>query len=219
MCCHTETEAANQTFYLTQSQYTDAGPTSSSTDPLTPGAWQGSHWSTPAHQVTGMTRSAKRSTSKRSTSKRSTSKRSTSKRSTSKRSTSKRSTSKRSTSKRSTSKRSKKDPLQKDPKRSTSKRSKKIHFKKIQKDPLQKDPKRSTSKRSKKIHFKKIHFESGNQTQACRSGDGRLDHWAQGGGTEGSMVTLGPQRTENIVLLHSHTHTGILELVSYRPGQ
>ena len=26
-CCHTETEDANQTFYLTQSQYTDTGPT------------------------------------------------------------------------------------------------------------------------------------------------------------------------------------------------
>ena len=26
-CCHTEVEAANQTFYLTQSQYTNKGPT------------------------------------------------------------------------------------------------------------------------------------------------------------------------------------------------
>ena len=26
-CCHTETEVADQTFYLTQSQYTDTGPT------------------------------------------------------------------------------------------------------------------------------------------------------------------------------------------------
>ena len=40
-CCHTEIEAAGQTFYLTQSQYTDTGPTSPSTDPITPGAWQG----------------------------------------------------------------------------------------------------------------------------------------------------------------------------------
>ena len=40
-CCHTETEAADQTFYLTQSQYTDTGPTSPNTDPITPGAWQG----------------------------------------------------------------------------------------------------------------------------------------------------------------------------------
>ena len=44
-CCHTETEAADQTFHLTQSQYTDTGPTSPSTDPITPGAWQGCHWS------------------------------------------------------------------------------------------------------------------------------------------------------------------------------
>ena len=44
-CCHTEIEAADQTFHLTQSQYTDTGPTSSSADPITPGAWQGSHWS------------------------------------------------------------------------------------------------------------------------------------------------------------------------------
>ena len=27
-CCHTETEVADPTFYLTQSQYTDTGPTS-----------------------------------------------------------------------------------------------------------------------------------------------------------------------------------------------
>ena len=44
-CCHTEIEAADQTFYLTQSQHTDTGLTSPSTDPITPGAWQGSHWS------------------------------------------------------------------------------------------------------------------------------------------------------------------------------
>ena len=44
MCCHTETEVADQPFYLTQSQYTNTGPTSPSTDPITPGAWQGSHW-------------------------------------------------------------------------------------------------------------------------------------------------------------------------------
>ena len=43
-CCHTETEVADPTFYLTQSQYTDTGPTSPSADPITPGAWQGSHW-------------------------------------------------------------------------------------------------------------------------------------------------------------------------------
>ena len=44
-CCHTEIEVTDQTFYLTQSQYTDTGPTSPSADPITPGAWQGSHWS------------------------------------------------------------------------------------------------------------------------------------------------------------------------------
>ena len=44
-CCHTEIEAADQTFHLTQSQYTDTGPTSPSADPITPGVWQGSHWS------------------------------------------------------------------------------------------------------------------------------------------------------------------------------
>ena len=44
-CCHTEMEVADQTFYLTQSQYTHNGPTSPRADPITPGAWQGSHWS------------------------------------------------------------------------------------------------------------------------------------------------------------------------------
>ena len=44
-CCHTEVEVADQTFYLTQSQYTDTGSTSPSADPLTPIAWQDSHWS------------------------------------------------------------------------------------------------------------------------------------------------------------------------------
>ena len=44
-CCHTEIEVANQTFYLTQSQYRDTGPTSPSADPIKLGAWQGSHWS------------------------------------------------------------------------------------------------------------------------------------------------------------------------------
>ena len=38
-CCHTEIEAADQMFYLTQSQYTDTRPTSPSADPITPGAW------------------------------------------------------------------------------------------------------------------------------------------------------------------------------------
>ena len=31
-------------FHLTQSQYTDTGPTSPRADPITPGTWQGSHW-------------------------------------------------------------------------------------------------------------------------------------------------------------------------------
>ena len=44
-CCHTEIEVAHQTFYLTQSQYTDTGPTGPSADPITPSAWQGSHCS------------------------------------------------------------------------------------------------------------------------------------------------------------------------------
>ena len=44
-CCHTEIEVADQTFHLTQSQYTDIGPTSPNADPITPGDWQGSHWS------------------------------------------------------------------------------------------------------------------------------------------------------------------------------
>ena len=43
-CCHTEIEAADQTFYLTQSQYADTGPTSPSADPITLVAWQGSRW-------------------------------------------------------------------------------------------------------------------------------------------------------------------------------
>ena len=57
-CCHTEIDVADQTFYLTQSQYTDTGPTSPSADPITPGAWQGSHWSA-NFEVTGMTRPRK----------------------------------------------------------------------------------------------------------------------------------------------------------------
>ena len=57
-CCHTETESADPTFYLTQSQYIDTGPTSPSADPITPGAWQGSHWRANVY-VTGMTRPGK----------------------------------------------------------------------------------------------------------------------------------------------------------------
>ena len=44
-CCHTEIEVADPTFYCTLSQYTDTRPISHSADPITPGAWQGSHWS------------------------------------------------------------------------------------------------------------------------------------------------------------------------------
>ena len=44
-CCHAKIEIADQTIYLTQSQYTDTGPISPSTDPIPLGAWQGSHWS------------------------------------------------------------------------------------------------------------------------------------------------------------------------------
>ena len=57
-CCHTEIKVADQTFYLTQPHYTDTGPTSPSADPITPGAWQGSHWSA-NFRVTGMTRPRK----------------------------------------------------------------------------------------------------------------------------------------------------------------
>ena len=57
-CCHTEIEVADPTFHLIQSQYTDTGPTSPSADPITPGAWQGSHWSAD-FKVTGMTRPRK----------------------------------------------------------------------------------------------------------------------------------------------------------------
>ena len=57
-CCHTEIEVADQTFYLTQPQYTDAGPTSPSTDPITPDACQGNYWSA-NFEVTSMTRPRK----------------------------------------------------------------------------------------------------------------------------------------------------------------
>ena len=57
-CCHTGIESADPTFYLTQSQYTDTRPTRPSADPITPHAWQGSHWSANVC-VTGMTRPGK----------------------------------------------------------------------------------------------------------------------------------------------------------------
>ena len=37
-CCYTDIEVTDPTFHLTQSQYTDTGPTSPRTDPITPGA-------------------------------------------------------------------------------------------------------------------------------------------------------------------------------------
>ena len=48
-CCHTEIEVADQTFHLTQSQYTDTG--SASADPMTPSA--------SGRAATGMTRPRK----------------------------------------------------------------------------------------------------------------------------------------------------------------
>ena len=55
---HTEIEVADQTFHLTQSQYTDTGPTTPIADPVMPGTWQGIHWSA-TFEVTGMTRPGK----------------------------------------------------------------------------------------------------------------------------------------------------------------
>ena len=43
MCCHTEIEVADPAFYLAQSQYTDTGPISPTTDLTTPGVWQGGY--------------------------------------------------------------------------------------------------------------------------------------------------------------------------------
>ena len=57
-------QVAGQTLHLIQSQYTDAGPASPSADPITPGAWQGSHWSA-NFEVTGVTRLRKKSRRKR----------------------------------------------------------------------------------------------------------------------------------------------------------
>ena len=44
-CRHIKIQDADQTFDLTQSQYTDIKPTSPSAETITPSAWQGSHWS------------------------------------------------------------------------------------------------------------------------------------------------------------------------------
>ena len=54
MCSRTEMEIREQACCLTQSQYTDTRPTSLSSDPVSPGAWQGGHCSTNFH-VMGMT--------------------------------------------------------------------------------------------------------------------------------------------------------------------
>ena len=45
-CCHTEIKDADPTCCVAQLLYTDTGPSSPSTDPLAPGAWQGVSWST-----------------------------------------------------------------------------------------------------------------------------------------------------------------------------
>ena len=58
-CCHTEIEVADQTFHLTQSQYADTGPTSPSTDPTTPDAWQGRHWSASTPKKSRLKRDSK----------------------------------------------------------------------------------------------------------------------------------------------------------------
>ena len=41
MSYHTEKEVVHQTCFLTQSQHTNTGPACPSSDPLSPGAWQG----------------------------------------------------------------------------------------------------------------------------------------------------------------------------------
>ena len=57
-CFYTETEVADQTILLTQSQYTDRVPTSPSVDSVRTGAWQSSHWGANS-EVSGMTRPGK----------------------------------------------------------------------------------------------------------------------------------------------------------------
>ena len=58
-CCHTEwltytdTDIADQTCYLTKSQFSDTGPNSLSTNSAATGTWQGSHKTTIFH-VTGI---------------------------------------------------------------------------------------------------------------------------------------------------------------------
>ena len=62
-CCHTEIEVADPTLYLTQTRYTDTRPTRPSADPITQGAWQGSHWSAKL-QVPAVTPAGNRSTAR-----------------------------------------------------------------------------------------------------------------------------------------------------------
>ena len=52
-------EVEDQSFYLSQSQYTDTGPTGLSADPIMPGGWCGSYWSTKFY-VTIMNRPGKK---------------------------------------------------------------------------------------------------------------------------------------------------------------
>ena len=54
-------ETADQTFYLTLSQYTDTGPINPRADPTSPGAMQGRHRRT-NYEVAGWTRPGIRST-------------------------------------------------------------------------------------------------------------------------------------------------------------
>ena len=57
-CCHTEIKAADPLSSSPSHSILATGPTSPSADPITPGAWHGSHWS--AHfEVIGMTRPEK----------------------------------------------------------------------------------------------------------------------------------------------------------------
>ena len=59
MCCHTEIEAADQTFYLTQSQYTDTEPTSPERRPCNVRCllWQRSAHTVKHGQIHGCNRS------------------------------------------------------------------------------------------------------------------------------------------------------------------
>ena len=63
MCCRTETEIADHTFYLTQSQHTDTGPISPNPNPVIPGAWEGSHRIT-SIKFCGVTRPRKKQRNK-----------------------------------------------------------------------------------------------------------------------------------------------------------